>query len=315
MGTTCRLTVVGGNEALLGTARRRVDELEAKWSRFRDDSEITRLNGRSGRATALSADSFLLVDHAVAAWRATAGRYDPTVLHALESAGYDRSFEQVAAGRPGENGSGRGAAEPAAGSGTGRPAPGCGAVVLDPQLRAVTLPDGVGFDPGGIGKGLAADIVVDLLLEEGASGACVDLGGDGRMAGEPPEDGWRVGLGDPHDPDRLLAIVGLTDHGIATSSVLIRRWEVEGATRHHLLDPRTGASLDNGLDSVTVIAPDAWVAEILTKAAFVAGPVDAPAVMARLGGHAFLVERSGRMTATPGFADFLVDVPAPAAVG
>jgi FAD:protein FMN transferase len=315
MGTTCRVTLVGGNEALLGTARRRVDELEARWSRFRDDSEITRLNHRSGRATALSADGFLLVDHAVAAWRATGGRYDPTVLHALESAGYDRSFEQIGTGRPGGDGSGRGAAEPAAGSGTGHPAPGCGAVVLDTALRTVTLPPGVGFDPGGIGKGLAADLVVDLLLEEGARGACVDLGGDGRMAGEPPPGGWRVGVGDPHDPDRLLAIVTLTDHGIATSSRLIRRWDVEGVTRHHLLDPRTGASLDNGLDAVTVIAPDAWVAEILTKAAYVAGPGDAPALMARLGGEGLLVESTGRMTATARFADFVAEEPAPATVG
>ena len=104
------------------------------------------------------------------AWKWTGGRYDPTVLHAIEAAGYDRSFEQIEAHRP-------------AGSGKAMPAPGCAGVVLDPHLRTVTLPPGVGFDPGGIGKGLAADLVVDLLLEEGAAGACVDLGGDGRAAG------------------------------------------------------------------------------------------------------------------------------------
>ena len=244
MGTTCRVIITGGNEALLDSARRRVDELESKWSRFREDSEITRLNRRSGRATGLSADSFLLVDHAVAAWRATAGRYDPTVLHALEAAGYDRSFELVQAGDLGGKDPGRGTAETAAGNGAGQPAPGCGAVVFDTSLRTVTFPDGVGFDPGGIGKGLAADLVVDLLL-----------------------------------------------------------------------DPRTGASIDTTLDAVTVIARDAWMAEVLTKAAYVAGIDQAPALVTRLGGSALLVENTRRLIATAGFMSLLIEDREPAAVG
>jgi FAD:protein FMN transferase len=294
MGTTCRVVIVGGNEALLDLARRRVDELEARWSRFRDDSEITRLSRRSGLATALSADSFLLVDHAVTGWKWTGGRYDPTVLHALEAAGYDRSFEQVESHRP-------------AGSGKAMPAPGCAGVVLDPHLRTVTLPPGVGFDPGGIGKGLAADLVVDLLLEEGAAGACVDLGGDGRMAGEAPAGGWRVGVGNPYDADELLAVVALSDHGIATSSRLIRRWSVGEAQRHHLLDPRTGDSVETGIDSVTVIARDAWIAEILTKAAFVAGPSDGARLLSSLGVAGLLVESLERLRTAGPFARFLVE--------
>ena len=293
MGTTCRVAVVGGDEALLGTAQRRVDELESRWSRFRDDSEITRLNHRSGRSTALSADAYLLVDHAVAAWELTGGRYDPTVLRAIEAAGYAQSFEKVQAEQP------------------ARPhphvaAPGCSGVVLDPQLHVVTMPPGVGFDPGGIGKGLAADLVVDMLLAEGAEGACVDLGGDGRIAGAPPEGGWRIGVGNPYDADSLLAVIGLTDHGIATSSRLIRRWTVGGGERHHLIDPRTGASIDTGLDAVTVIARDAWLAEVLTKAAFIAGPAEAHALIERHGAAALLVESPERVTATAAFASFVV---------
>ena len=72
MGTTCDVTVVGGADGLTERARARVEELEARWSRFRPDSELTRLNRRSGQPTALSADSYLLVDHAVAGWRWTA---------------------------------------------------------------------------------------------------------------------------------------------------------------------------------------------------------------------------------------------------
>ncbi len=299
MGTTCEVTVVGGSDALLGRAQERLEELESRWSRFRDDSEITRLNSRSGRPTALSADSYLLVDHAVAGWRWTGGRYDPTVLHAVEAAGYRWSFElvegQLARGAP---------------TADGRPAPGCGGVALDPELRAVTFPPGVGFDPGGIGKGLAADLVVDLLLDEGAAGACVSLGGDGRVAGDPPEHGWRVGIGNPYDDAELLAVVGLNDHGIATSSRLRRRWTADGIERHHLVDPRTGVSIDSGIDSVTVIAEDAWIAEILTKAAFVAGARDGAALVATAGAAGLLVAGLGRMTTAGPFLSFVLPVQA-----
>jgi FAD:protein FMN transferase len=245
-------------------ARSRVDELERRWSRFRADSEITRLNARPGLPTGLSADSYLLVERAIAGWRWTSGLYDPTVLRAIEDAGYDRSFEQIGA-------TGRHASA----------APGCSRVVLDPHLRTVTLPRDAGFDPGGIGKGLAADLVVALLMAEGADGACVSLGGDGRVAGEPPPGGWRVGVGNPYGDDEVIAVLTLTDHGIATSSRLMRRWTANGAVRHHLLDPRTGDQVDNGTDTVTVIAREAWMAEVLSKAVFVGGPDVGAALLAR----------------------------------
>ena len=124
------------------------------------------------------------------------------------------------------------------------------------------------------------------------------------MTGEPPAGGWRVGVGNPYEPDQLLAVVALTDHGIATSSRLIRRWSVGGAPRHHLLDPCTGDSLETGLDSVTVVARDAWMAEILTKAAFVAGPSEAMALIAARGGAGLLVESAERIVAAGEFAAF-----------
>ena len=291
MGTTCEVTLVGGTPGLLDLARRRVEELEARWSRFRGDSEITRLNGRAGRPTALTADGYLLVDHAVAAWRWTGGRYDPTVLEAIVASGYDRSFETLDDRRPADD--------------DVRPAPGCAGVVLDPELRAVTLPPGVGIDPGGIGKGLAADLVVELALDEGADGACVSIGGDGRAAGEAPDGGWRVGVGNPYDDAELLTVVRLHDHGIATSSRLLRRWRSGGIERHHLLDPRTGRPVDSGLDAVTVIADDAWLAEVLTKAAFVAGPVEGARLLTRLGAAALFVESLERLRTAGPFTAFV----------
>ena len=266
MGTTCEVTLVGGSDALIGLARDRVDALERRWSRFRADSEISRLNARAGVPTGLSADSYLLVDRAVTGWRWTSGLYDPTVLKAVEAAGYDRSFDQIPTDAP------RRAAVSA---------PGCADIVLDPQLRTVTLPRGAGFDPGGVGKGLAADLVVAAVRDAGAAGACVSIGGDGRVGGEPPAGGWRVAIGSPYAEDAFVAVLTLTDHGIATSSRMMRRWTAGGTAHHHLLDPRTGEPVDNGLDTVTVVDREAWLAEVLAKAVFVAGPAAGAATLAR----------------------------------
>jgi len=273
MGTVCEVTVVDGPESLLHVAQARVADLERRWSRFRADSEISRLNGRAGAPTALSPETYLLVDRAVTGWHWTSGLYDPTVLRALEAAGYDRSFERIVAA-------------PAVAA---RPAPGCGAIELDPALRAVTVPEGVGFDPGGVGKGLAADLVVALLLAEGAAGACVNLGGDGRVGGSPPDGGWRIGLGSPYDDGAVLSVLTLQSEGIATSSLLVRRWAAGSGVVHHLLDPRTGLPVDGDVDAVTVVAHEAWMAEVLSKAVFVAGVDACEGLLARSWASALVV--------------------------
>jgi thiamine biosynthesis lipoprotein len=223
----------------------------------------------------------------------TGGRYDPTVLTAIEAAGYDRSFELI-----------NGADAPCS---LAKPAPGCANIVLDGNLRNVTFPPGVGFDPGGIGKGMAADLVTEQLLAEGAAGASVSLGGDGRTAGEPPPGGWRVGIGNPYNADEVLVVVDLAGHGVATSSRLVRRWTAGGTPRHHLLDPRTGESIENGLDAVTVIAADAWAAEILTKAVFVSGPGEAGTMIAGTGAAGLVVRGPNEVCAVGPFARFVVN--------
>jgi thiamine biosynthesis lipoprotein len=123
-----------------------------------------------------------------------------------------------------------------------------------------------------------------------------------------------VGVANPYAPGQLLAVVELVDHGIATSSRLIRRWTAGGSARHHLLDPRTGASIESGIDAVTVIARDAWIAEVLTKAAFVAGATATAALVPRLGGAAVMIEGPERVTTTAGFTSFLAAQPSLASV-
>jgi len=159
MGTDVHVLVVGGPPALPGIARELVEALEARWSRFRPASEIARLNEHAGRPVRVSPETLTLVRRAIDGASMTAGRYDPTVLGAVLRAGYDRSFELLATDPP---------------PGSSPLGLGWQRIAVDAARSTVTLPAGVGFDPGGIGKGLAADLLVHELLARGAAGALAD---------------------------------------------------------------------------------------------------------------------------------------------
>jgi len=135
------------------------------------------------------------------------------------------------------------------------------------------------MDLGGIGKGRAADLVAEELIDSGvATGGCINLGGDLRAFGRGPEDapGWAVGLEEPDDDDSVMLVVGLADGALATSSTTRRRWRSEdGAERHHLIDPRTHEPAATEVRSVSVIAASAMRAEVHAKASLIAGqPTD-----------------------------------------
>jgi thiamine biosynthesis lipoprotein len=284
MGTDVHLVVVDGDEDLVRLGADRIRALEQRWSRFLPHSEVSRLNQRAGRPVMVSTDTFELVAKAVAAWRATDGRFDPTVGAALAAHGYDRDFAHVATTIVTPNPS--------------VPAPTPAGVDLDPVVQAVTLPVGVTFDPGGIGKGLAADLTATALHDAGAAGVLVNLGGDLRAIGRPPtSDGWTVTVPDPVDPDTELLRLALAHGGVATSSRLQRRWRTTTGTAHHLIDPATGHPAGDEVCAVTVVAAEAWWAEALTKALFLLGPDG----LDRFDGvHAVVVTADGTRHATPG---------------
>jgi FAD:protein FMN transferase len=260
MGTDAHVVVVGGGVDLPDRAAARVADLESRWSRFLPDSEISRCNALSGRPVRVSDETVRLVACAVSGWRLTEGRFDPTVLAALRDAGYDRDYGAATRHALGH-------LPPPA-----RPAPGCADVVWNEGERTVTLPAGVLFDPGGVGKGLAADIVTEELLAAGADGALVSLGGDVRVRGLPPEGGqWTVAVEDAAHVGVELVRIGLHDGAIATSSRLQRRWQTRAGSAHHLIDPRTGMPAVTPLVAVTAVTADGWWAEIAAKAVLIGG--------------------------------------------
>jgi thiamine biosynthesis lipoprotein len=283
MGTNAHLIVVASDgrharHAALA-ARDRLHELEARWSRFRPDSEVSRLNAASGAPVVVSADTLGLVERAVEGWRRTQGSFDPTVLDALVEQGYDRDFDAIDHTAPAP-------ADP-------RPAPGCADITIDRVVGAVRLPRGVHFDPGGIGKGFAADLVAAELLAHDVDGVCVNLGGDLRVEGQSPDGrGWIVDVEHPLT-GRSMTHVRLRTGAVASTWRTRRVWGPPPARRHHLIDPRTGEPAASGLAGTTVLAGRAWWAEVLAKAAFLDGATRGGALLAAHQASGYLVTDDG----------------------
>ncbi len=257
MGTTAHVVVVGPDaEEHVGHAMERVFDLEQRWSRFVPTSEISQLNAAAGESVEVSPLTLCLVDHAVAAWRLTGGSFDPTMVLQLQDAGYDRSFERIEMTSPGHD-------QPVAGSG-------CGDVHVDRCRREVTIPADIGLDPGGIGKGLAADIITRELTDAGAWGVMVNLGGDLAVRGLPKEgEEWLVNIVEPTVHPGAITTTRLRDSGLATSTTAKRRWRCSDRERHHILDPATGDSTHTSAVLATVIAGEAWWAEVTATALLV----------------------------------------------
>jgi FAD:protein FMN transferase len=289
MGTQAELLTVGAPSGALAAARGRLAELEARWSRFRPDSELSTLNRGAGRPVVVSPETLTLLALAVLGWQATAGRFDPTVLEALETAGYDRSFDQLPAhGHP------TGGSRPIPG-----PAPGLAGIRIDAEAGTVTLPPGVRLDVGGVAKGYAADLLCGQLRAAGAAGVCVNVGGDLRVSGAAPHSGpWAIAV--PHPHGGPAATLELTDGAAATSSPLRRAWHAGGRPAHHLIDPGTGQPGSTSILQVTVVADEAWRAEVAAKAAFLAGLPDALPLATRLGVEALIIDHRGGLHLTAG---------------
>ena len=294
MGTDCEVVVFAAEpiaEMLVDAAVTRIALLEDCWSRFRPASELNRLNARAGQGPVPVSDDLLdLVATMRAAWEMTDGRFDPTVLQAMRSLGYDADFAEVIA----RTGIESMLAET-------RPAPGMADVVVDAAAGTIALPAGVGLDPGAIGKGLAGDIVVDELMDAGAVGVLVSLGGDIVLAGSPDDEPqWLVSVVDERRhtaadaddaarprPLRTLSFAPGTDPvGIATSTIAKRRW---GAGRHHLVDPRTGAMAEPELVQATVVADAGWRAEAAATSALLLDAASARGWLADQGAAGLLI--------------------------
>ncbi len=255
------LAVIDSNDPQAAAALEQVpawfEEWEQALSRFRPDSELNYLNRAAGAAFQASETLWQVIQHALAAARESGGIVTPAVLDAVEAAGYDKSFELLAA-----TGSTAGAQPARVGDWR--------AIRCDPHKRTVRLPKDMRLDLGGIAKGWAAGEAAARLSAHGP--ALVDAGGDIAVSGPMSSGaGWPIGIARPRDPEKDLAVITLHGGAVATSGRDYRRWNTNGGAMHHIVDPRTGRPADTDVLTATVIGPSAVEAEMAAKLALIRG--------------------------------------------
>jgi thiamine biosynthesis lipoprotein len=261
LGTSAEVFVT--DEGELARARQVVEaELEAidlACSRFRDDSDLARVNAGPGRWVEVSPLFLEAVHVALGAARATEGDVDPTIGRALRVAGYDLDFAELPALRTGRV--------------TFAPAPGWRLVQVDRARPAVRVPRGVELDFGATAKALAADRAASACAAALRGGVLVNLGGDLAVGGPSPEGGWDVRVTDDHAAgfDSPGETVAISCGGLATSSVAVRRWRNGSGDAHHIIDPASGHPAGEFWRTVSVAAANCVAANIASTAAMVRG--------------------------------------------
>lgn len=300
LGTTAELvltdsTRLGEAVALL---REELAAIDTACSRFRPDSEISRLHAAAGRQVHVGPLLAEALGAALRAARLTGGLVDPTVGAAVRALGYDRDFALVTGDRDVEALGVAGDRDT-----TTIPAPGWHRVLFDPVHRLVVLPRGVHLDLGATAKALAADRAAWRIHAVLGCGVLVNVGGDLRAVGPPPPGGWQVALGDDHTnavarPDATVALG--RDGALATSGTTRRRWRHAGRTVHHIVDPRTGDVPEARWRTVTVAAKSTVDANTASTAAIVLGAA-APGWLGQRQLPARLVDVGGDVVTTAGW--------------
>lgn len=262
LGTTCEVQYAapGGDAQAVAFERAAVawvQAFEAKFSRFRPDSLISRINAAAGRDwVEVDSETETLLKLCDSLVFMTQGILDPTALPLIRLWNYKADQPQIP-----------GAAEIAA----ARELVGWQKVQRAPGRVLLPRP-GMALDFGGFGKEYAVDFVAQIALNHGITSALVDFGHDLRAIGAPPgRPAWHIGLEDPRNPGTSDGSVGVVGKGVASSGDYIRRFVIGGRRYGHIIDPRSGAPVANGGLQATVIASSCLQAGVLSTTAFVLG--------------------------------------------
>ncbi|MFB9326812.1 FAD:protein FMN transferase [Paenibacillus aurantiacus] len=311
MNTTVSLRIRGDDAQAAMAKASAVDWFrfaEQRFSRFREDSELSLLNRAAGRPTMISDTMLEVLALAELYGRVTEGTFSPFVLEALTRSGYDVSFEQVC-GQSGEASSreerASGSAAPRADESAPINSP-VSALRLDRGMKAATLPSGGAIDLGGIVKSWAVQRLADYLARRlGITCGLINAGGDLTTWGVPgDQEAWAVGIEHPWDPIRNWGTLRLSGayRAAATSSVLGRAWNSpDGAAHHHLIDPATMRASHSDVVQCTVAGATATECEVWAKIVCILGFAEGTARMRRAGSAcevlAFTTDGRARLTA------------------
>ncbi|MCS7100497.1 MAG: FAD:protein FMN transferase [Burkholderiaceae bacterium] len=292
MGTAIRVELWGDDaaqaEAAIDAVLAEMRRIDAAYSPFKPESELSRVNREAARqAVTVSEEFFALLARAMEFSERSQGAFDITFAAVGALYDYRRGI------RPSE--AQRAAALQAVGYRN---------LHLDPTTRSVRFARaGVRIDLGGFAKGYAVDRAAAIVARRGIAHAMIAAGGDSRIVGDRRGRPWMIGVRDPRRRGEVVAVLPLADVAVSTSGDYERFFEADGRRFHHLVDPRTGESPAH-VRAVTVIADDGLTAEALGKCVFVMGPEKGLQFVASYpGADAVVVDATGALAYTPGFSD------------
>jgi thiamine biosynthesis lipoprotein len=234
---------------------------EQSLSRFRADSELSRLNRTFDQCVKVSDTLWDVFQYALSAETITNGLVTPTVLDAMLEAGYDQNFETLPRYQTQNSLQVLSAVNPLS------------VVTWDERSHTICLPYSVRLDFGGVAKGWAAHQTAERLREYGP--ALMNAAGDIAISdplanGEP----WQVGVRNPFVVSTDIETLKLKRCGVATSGKDRRRWIRDGTPRHHIIDPHTGQSAETDVITATIVASTVMEAEAAAKAVLILGSED-----------------------------------------
>ena len=262
MGTSMTLEVYGGN------AQSRVDvideafasmvEIDRLMSNYRADSELAHINARAAvEPVHVSDPMWGVLSAAQLVSKRSEGAFDITVGPLVRLWGFHDKTPHIPTATELRQ---------------VRPIVGYDNVVLDPAAQTIAFRrPGVELDLGGIAKGFAVELAGGVLRRRGFTGL-IDAGGNQYLVGHPPDKAaWQIGIEDPQKPGALLGVLDVDTGAVSTSGGYHNFFVAGGKTYGHLLDPRS-LQPSNAALSVTIVSPDATLADALSKPAFILGP-------------------------------------------
>lgn len=301
MDTYMTLTAYGENaQEAVEAGIAEIQRLDDLLSTGKDTSEVAQINANGGGV--LSEDTDYLVKRALDIYQSTNGTFDISIYPVMQLWGFTTGNFAV----PNESDLAAKLALVDAGK-----------IILSEEngQTSISLPEGMEIDLGGIAKGYTSGRVMDVMKSYGIKSAVINLGGNAHVLGNKTDGSqWKVGIQDPEDENGYLGGVSVTDRAIITSGGYERYFvdKDTGVKYHHIIDPKTGYSANNGLISVTIVSADSTLADGLSTSLFVLGTEDAITYCeehcAEDGFDAIMEDEDGKLYITDGIYDDFINM-------
>lgn len=301
MDTYMTLTAYGENaQEAVEAGIAEIQRLDDLLSTGKATSEVAQINANGGGV--LSEDTDYLVKRALDIYQSTNGAFDISIYPVMQLWGFTTGNFAV----PSESDLAAKLALVDAGK-----------IILSEEngQTSISLPEGMEIDLGGIAKGYTSGRVMDVMKSYGIKSAVINLGGNAHVLGNKTDGSqWKVGIQDPEDENGYLGGVSVTDKAIITSGGYERYFvdKDTGVKYHHIIDPKTGYSANNGLISVTIVSADSTLADGLSTSLFVLGTEDAITYCeehcAEDGFDAIMEDEDGKLYITDGIYDDFINM-------